>query len=80
MKQEIKQQTPDWADAPGWAMYRAIDKSGLAYWFEHKPILDPLAWDCNIVNSRVLLAGEGFDSTNWKESLQQRPQTETTTI
>jgi hypothetical protein len=78
MKQEILQQTPDWANAPEWAMYRAIDEDGEGYWFEKKPrIVDDIPiW---VYGGKSEFFGN-FDPTNWKNSLQQRPQIETTTI
>lgn len=28
---------PSWDDAPAWANYLAMDKSGRWYWYEYKP-------------------------------------------
>lgn len=42
---------PDWAKAPGWAKYWAVETHGEAFWFSHKPIFehdassDPDVWN-----------------------------------
>ncbi len=64
-------QLPDWSTAPIWAMYRAIDSDGSAWYYGKKPLLGPLVWlweDC-----RIERIGE-FEVEDWQNSLEQRPE------
>jgi hypothetical protein len=78
MEQEIKQQTPDWANAPEWANWFAIDEHGTGWWCSKKPFIENNIW--RVPDGSAWTKSGHFDPTNWRTSLQQRPQTETTTI
>jgi hypothetical protein len=69
MEQEILQQTPDWATAPEWAKWFAIDSDGEGYRHEEKPIRNDSQWHFGKKSEFI----GNFDPTNWKNSLQQRP-------
>lgn len=64
-----KQQTPDWANAPKWAQWFAIDGDGEGYWYKEKPIKNKFQW-CHGGNAEFI---DNFNTSNWEESLQQRP-------
>jgi hypothetical protein len=61
-----------WDDAPEWARWRAVDKTGVAFYYENKPVIDS---DGGWLGGRPfnLLAISKFDHTNWKDSLEERP-------
>ena len=62
---------PDWADAPEWAMYRCIDSIGDFEYHELEPDRTESFW---ISDGRETIAGFHYDATNWKNSLQKRPE------
>jgi hypothetical protein len=73
MKQETLQQMPDWATAPEWAQWFAIDGDGEGFWYAKEPFKGDLWY---LPNGYVFAPCGNFDPTNWRTSLQQRPQTE----
>lgn len=70
VKMENKKQLPDWDTAPKWAMYRAVDQNGHLNYYDAKPFLSEREWwpDGDFCEKSVVV-----DSTNWRESLEQRP-------
>lgn len=58
---------PSWNDAPEWAKYLAMDKSGEWYWHEYEPQIDRLSGDWNSSGMTTL----GF---SWKISVEERPE------
>lgn len=69
---------PDWANAPAWAMWWAVDPDGRAYWFEGKPYIDDCEWWDGIVTERHHATFMGDVDlplgTDWRQTLQARPQ------
>lgn len=63
---------PDWKNAPYWANYLAMDKSGDWYWFENKPkkASDSFAmvpsWSKHCIASY-------FVDYRWDKTLEERP-------
>lgn len=75
---------PNWDEAPDWANYWAIHKSGITTWFEERPVLR-VEHGCWFRQGKP--DGNGFvgrrenhgrpaptRATGWKESLQKRPE------
>jgi len=68
--------TPNWDIAPDWAIYWAVDASGIPHWFDTEPKL----------NMKLKEFGSGEDQSyirvlrsvivveNWTESIQKRPE------
>lgn len=56
-------------DCPEWANYAAVNKSGYAYWFEHKPEICGGYWVSS--PSTKFLIGI-FDPDGWEKSLIYR--------
>jgi hypothetical protein len=72
MSNETKlQTTPDWATAPKWARYFAIDADGMGVYYENAAKL-PHGF-CQD-KGRYFEIGKRFDATNWESSLQKRPE------
>ena len=61
--------TPDWKDAPEWAMFLAMDSNGSWYWFERQPKSGRTLWIEN--DGLIQSAGEG---QTWADSLTIRPK------
>jgi hypothetical protein len=61
---------PDWKDAPEWANYLAMDKSGDWFWYASRPAL------LDSEGSWGSPAGhyELCEMTGWKETLESRPE------
>lgn len=62
----------EWSKAPEWAQWFAIDKSGIAAFFQAKPYLATDTWlwiDCTKYD---VIEGILYAVENWKESLQKR--------
>ena len=64
---------PDWSEAPEWAQWFAIDEDGEGFWAEHLPTRSHDCWLPMSIKSNYSWAGI-FDATDWKNSLQQRPE------
>lgn len=62
---------PDWKDAPAWANWRAVDESGALFYYFRKPVLGSIAWQAV---STYGLCFRDCDPTNWRESLEARPE------
>lgn len=66
---------PNWKDAPEWAKFMAMDRSGQWSWYEESPFAEPYSgcWDIMTPGYRNQVASTP-DTENWKESLEQRPE------
>jgi hypothetical protein len=60
---------PDWKDAPEWALWLAMDKTGTWYWYEKKPEPTGILRDWNWRNRRQVAYLE-----NWDKTLEPRPK------
>ena len=67
---------PNWGKAPRWADYFAVDLSGVGRWYEAAPKKSLAGyWYAETPNRQMSrLAGIGFDSTSWRNSLEERPE------
>lgn len=69
---------PDWAAAPPWAAWWAVDKDGLPYWYAERPEPGKGAWWNEIGSQRQRVQPIGrlcrLDMTgvNWRETLRER--------
>lgn len=72
---------PDWADAPEWAMWWAVDKDNDAFWYEGEPRLgrdhwQPPGYDYPLANKRRWERdGNRKNDDTWKLTLHPRPAT-----
>ena len=64
---------PSWDDAPEWAKWRAVDENGECIWFHKEPYHDHEEWLRQASRHEYVTAGKGYDPTNWKDSLEERP-------
>ena len=64
---------PDWASAPEWAMWWAMDADGAPYWFENKPELHLSTWQPAIGQGRYC-ESDRKSNDDWRLALQRRPQ------
>lgn len=62
---------PDWANAPEWANFWAVDDNGCSYWYEYKPILGIRSWLAERGNNEICKQYPG-----WRNTLQARPRVE----
>lgn len=78
---------PDWALAPDWAQWFAIDSNGDMYWYDDEPKIVDDVWDGNdsgllsfrdLVGTIIIINSKGIkiyeDYPAWRESLRRRPQ------
>jgi hypothetical protein len=65
--------TPDWATAPNWAQWFAIDQNGKGYFYENHVSIKSWGIFEPSFACQIFLAGI-FDATNWQNSLQKRPE------
>jgi len=73
MSNEIKAaDTPDWATAPEWANYVAMDRDGKWYWYEFEPYAETNIWNVNVEHAGKYEMVDLY--CNWQESLQKRPE------
>lgn len=70
MNNEKLPAAPDWATAPEWANFHAIDSDGLGCWFEKYPIKEFSGWKL----TRRWTRSANFSPSNWQNSLQKRPE------
>ena len=61
----------NWDHAPEWAMYRCIDSTGDLEYHELEPEPTKNFW---YSYGRETVAGFNYDATDWKNSLQKRPE------
>lgn len=61
-------------NAPHWAQWAAVDKSGLGAWYEKKPELAMYRWVAQS-DEKYLLYPYRFDASDWKNSLIERKPT-----
>lgn len=71
---------PKWDDAPEWAMWLACDRSGVWYWFLHKPVKMPLNyWFLSSADAYrdgcefTVAFDENGRRNDWCNTLEQRP-------
>ena len=68
----LQEWQPDWSVAPEWAKWWAMDKDGVANWFDDKP-----SCDCGYLSFGDALQCNLAPSFNyrcdWKDSLRKRP-------
>lgn len=62
---------PDWADAPEWANFWAVDDNGRCFWYEYKPTLGIRIWLAERGNNEISKQYPG-----WRNTLQERPRVE----
>lgn len=59
---------------PEWAKYAAVDSSGYAHWFRHKPKIKNDIWYVNITEyDTIQMIPIPFDNKDWSHSLIERP-------
>ena len=72
---KLTEEVFDYPDCPKWAKWAAVDQSGYAYWFENKPhsagVDIPVTW---ILYDRKQLIPGLWDSSDWRNSLIERPK------
>jgi hypothetical protein len=63
-------------DCPEWATFAAVDKDGMLFYFSNKPLSHTASghWMMHRFVKYVFVAEEKFDSTDWKNSLIERPE------
>lgn len=62
---------PDWSEIDPKYKWRAVDDNGELYYYKKKPCLFAGFWNSS---GESVLWSEGHDQTNWRESLQARPE------
>lgn len=69
---------PNWADAPDWANWWAVQRDGRVFWFEHEPVLFGAenGYETWYVPLKTQWLGANFvtRTQNWKLTKTQRPQ------
>lgn len=63
-----------WKDAPAWANFWAKDRSGVAYWYERRPVLNDDWWSLpqgSTQKAKVDMVYQG--GCGWQDSLIKRP-------
>lgn len=61
---------PNWADAPEWAQWWAMDANGDGYWYESQPELGGLIWTRK--DDTKYEGDYARDYSLWRTTLQQR--------
>ena len=62
-------------DCPEWARYAAVDEGGWVYVYPDKPNIAARNWDAQLY-SKATLMGINYDSSDWANSLIERPEVE----
>lgn len=62
-------------ECPKWARYAAVDEGGWVYVYSDKPNIAARNWDAQLY-SKATLIGINYDSSDWKNSLIERPAAE----
>lgn len=77
MCKKLTQEVFTRTDCPAWAKWAAVDFNGTAYFFEAKPEcnLESREWFTSIMGYRFTELPGYFDSTDWKDSVIKRPET-----
>lgn len=71
-RKAVRQNKPDWREAPDWAHYLAQDSSGHWYWFSSEPHI-------GLANGWILIVGKhGFSQSgtvigDWRRTLELHP-------
>ena len=62
---------------PAWAKYAAVDADGTLYLYGNEPSLEPSAgeWDYYEGDNHWCWWNDGYDASDWKNSLIKRPET-----
>lgn len=68
--------SPDWASAPDWANYWAMDRDGTSFWYALKPTLKDYYWNTNGPYSQC----EACLAERWIDSLCHRPAVTTESV
>jgi len=55
-----------------WARWRAVNANSVLVEYELKPFVEETFWKCSGGNNQVI--SSGHDTTNWEESLEERPR------
>lgn len=73
---------PDWSKAAERYEWFAIDADGIACFYENEPYISeaPSMWKEPTYNADIEYLDGTFDSSNWRNSLRQRPKSEQVTI
>ena len=69
---------PNWDNAPAWANYWAIDKSGKAYWYEFEPLAnsDFNRWITKLGKYEADLTMEGWENTLEKKPIKEKEESD----
>lgn len=67
--QEV-QPSPDWSQAPEWAMWWAMDESGNAFWFENRPMRGS---HCFMQDEARWVQSHRTFGVDWRTTLRKRP-------
>ena len=70
-EKQLNTEVFDMLECPDWAKYAAVDSEGFAFWYEDKPECLDHTWGVSAPGCRPIPGL--FDSTNWENSLIQRP-------
>lgn len=62
---------PDWKDAPDWANFLAMDKSGDWYWYQFQPTMGSTSWS-NTGGCLYAFARPPADAA-WFKTREERP-------
>ena len=62
---------PLWTDAPAWALWLAMDASGVWHWFEREP--GCAAQDFRALGGSSQIAGRSAKPRTWAPYLEARP-------
>jgi hypothetical protein len=62
-------------DCPEWAKYAAVDKSGVAFFYENKPIFTGTCYQSIIGATKIIDSSIKWDITNSQNILIERPAT-----
>jgi hypothetical protein len=67
---------PDWTTAPSWAQWLTVNRSGSAWWWDAKPVVNKKTgcWRITDENYMRYLAGRYPPGDDWRRALKQRPE------
>jgi len=67
---------PPWSEMPEWAMFRAVDSDGVLFAYIQQPQKGTHVFIAAVKMQGYLMIGDGYDPTNWQDSLEARPETQ----
>lgn len=70
-RKAVRQNKPDWAEAPDWARYLAQDSSGHWYWFSSEPHVGLANWLS--VTDKYGFSQSGTVIGDWRRTLELHP-------